>query len=146
MSKEILFFATKLDITEGLKSLESEYLLKYVRCGLFENENVEIYYSAFDIEGLGYSETGSVSNQSYLVLDRNTQLNIRNVPQQRGGVKYAVDQMENKKSIVFSPGGLYGKDYIIFGRISTISSLPEGLKLFKVFTKKLTKGFSKVGR
>ncbi|WP_018756446.1 hypothetical protein [Paenibacillus terrigena] len=146
MSNEILFFASKSDIEAVLQNIESAYLLKYVRCGLFDNEYVKVYDSALDIEGLGYSESGNVSNQSYLVLERTTPLNIRSVPQQRGGVKYAIDQMENKTSFIFAPGGLYRDEYIIFGRISTVNSVPEELKVFKEFTKKMIKMFSKVGR
>ncbi|RCW39874.1 hypothetical protein DFP97_1502 [Paenibacillus prosopidis] len=45
-------------------------------------------------------------------------------------------------SFVFAPGGLAGDEYIIFDRVSTVASLPEELRLFKEFTKKLTKGFT----
>ncbi|MFC5530164.1 hypothetical protein [Cohnella yongneupensis] len=146
MSKEVLFFATKSDIMSGLQKIEGEYSLKYVRSGLFDNEDVKIYSSALEIEELGYNKSGNGLTHAYLVMDQSTQLNIRNVPQQRGGMKYAIDQLINTESLLFAPGGLYGDGYLIFGRITTISSLPVGLNFFKEFTKKVTKGFIKIGR
>ena len=146
MTKEVLFFATKADLMVGLQQIESKYLCKYVRSGLFDNDDIKLYGSALEIEELGYNKSGDGLAQTYLVLGQNEQLNVRRVPQHRGGFKFAIDQLENTESILFAPGGLYDEGYIIFGGITTISSEPEGIKFFKEFTKTMTRGFAKVGR
>ena len=76
-------------------------------------------------------------NQSagYLVADRRVPIAARAVPQRRGGVKYAIDQVANPKSIVFWPGGVFGENCLIAGEVGTVSDDPSSLELFQSFAK-----------
>lgn len=143
MSKEIFFFATKSDLIAGLKSLEESRLVKYVESGLFDSKDVPIFLSCNDIETLGVNLCGDHQSESYLVLDRDIDLKIREVPQVRGGIKYAIDQLENGASVVLWPGGMYKQDYLIIGHLATISNERVSLELFKDIRKNLIKGFKK---
>lgn len=146
MSKEVFFFATKSDITSGLQAIEDIRPVKYVKTGLFDDRDVPVYMSYNEIQYLGINSTGNHQSESYLVLDKSVGIIVREVPQSKGGVKYAVDQMHNNASIVFWPGGLYMGDYLVCGHIETISNDLISQELFKEFSKKITKGFKKIGR
>lgn len=146
MPREVLFFATISDLMVGIQKIEDKYSLKYIRTGLFDEADNKAYDSALEIEELGYNKSGDGLAQSYLVLEKSEHLNIRRVPQQRGGVKFAIDQQENSDALRFSPGGLYGDGFIIFGSITTMSTSEVGLKFSREYTRTLTKGFFKVER
>lgn len=146
MSKEIFFFATKSDLIVGLNSFEESRLVKYVKTGLFDSRDVPIFMSSDDLGTLGVNLSGNHQSESYLVLDRITNLEIREVSQSKGGIKYAIDQMANSASVAFWPGGIYKQDYLICGHLATISNEQASLELFKDFSKTLIKGFKKSGR
>lgn len=146
MSKEVFFFASKTDLELGLSEVESGRQVKYARTGLFDDREVQVYMSFSEIVDLGVNRSGNHQSESYLVLDQAVELQIREVPQSKGGVKYAIDQMNNTSSIVFWPGGVYKENFIICGHIATISNESLSLALYKEFSKKLLKGFKKVGR
>jgi hypothetical protein len=63
-------------------------------------------------------------NKSYIILPNNKELIIREVPQEKGGIKYAIDQMKNEESIVLSMGGNYENIAVIPSKIATIHSSP----------------------
>ncbi|WP_108670428.1 hypothetical protein [Peribacillus acanthi] len=145
MSKEVHFFATKADLEKGLKELTFTRNVKYVRTGLFDNKEVPIYTSFSEIGDFGINHSGNHISESYLVLDQNIELQIREVHQQRGGLKFAVDQRINGSSIVFWPGGMHKENFLICGHISTSSKENISLELYKDFRKKVLKGFKKIG-
>jgi hypothetical protein len=138
----ILFFATGNDLRLKLKSIESNRRIKYVRCGMYDSENYPVYNTVDDFPNLGISTSGEHTDGAFLVLDYNTDIILREVKQLSGGVKYPIDQRENSASIALWPGGLYGSDYIIHGRITTVHD--EASKdLYGYFVKNFTKGFEK---
>lgn len=145
MSKSLYFFATKTDLALGLEIIEKNFSLRYVRFGLFDSPDAEIYNSAFDISNLGYSSKGdTVQDDRFLVVNQSTTLDIKEVPQRRGGVKYEISQYNNPNSIVFCPGGLYQSDFVVAGSLTTISTDSSILGLYKSFSSKLINGFKKV--
>jgi hypothetical protein len=145
MSKSLFFFATKSDLLSGLEIIENTLSLKYVKFGLFDSPNAEIYYSAFDISTLGYSLTGdTVQDERYLVLNQVASIDTKEIQQRRGGAKYEISQDNNPNSIIFSPGGLYDNDFLVAGSISTNSNDSATLGVYKKFSALLTKGFKKV--
>ncbi|MEH7331052.1 hypothetical protein V7161_00025 [Neobacillus drentensis] len=145
MSKEVHFFATKADLETGLKELELYRKVKYVRAGLFDQMEVPVYTSYSEIIDFGINHSGDHISERYLVLDQNFELKIEEVPQQRGGLKFAVDQLINGSSIVFWPGGIHKESFLICGHISTSSKENISLELYKDFRKKVLKGFKKIG-
>lgn len=145
MPKSLYFFATKSDLSSGLQKIENNLTLKYVQFGLFDSPNPMIYNSAFEICTLGYSITGdTVQDERYLVFNQASSIDIKQIQQRRGGVKYEISQDNNPNSLVFSPGGLYDNDFIVAGSVSTNSNESETLEVYKKFTSLLTKGFKKV--
>lgn len=146
MSKEIFFFATGSDLIPGIMIIESLRELKYIKCGVYDNRDVKAYNSLLDYENFGLNISGNHQSESFLVLDRATELYIREVPQARGGLKYFVDQEVNKESIIIWPGGMFGNVFLVCGHIATIADNPLSQSLYGFFSKNIVKGFSKVNR
>lgn len=147
IGKAIYFFATAKDLEPGLHAIESQIRIKYVLAGMFESHIAGAWKSAFDIPNLSIASAGAAERErSFLVLYDEREVRPRNVSQRGGGVRIAIDQMNNSNSIVFKPGGRFEQGCIIRGEISTTSEHQESLQLFKVFSKGLTKGFKKIHR
>jgi hypothetical protein len=142
-----MFFTTLKDITIIIKEIESAYSLKYFQDELSDEKYFSSFNSAFDIPNLGYTEHGDWNlSQSYFVIPKSEVLSIREIPQRKGGIKYAVDENVNKNNIEFKPCGIYtGKENIIVaGRIATISETEFSQQLYKDFATKIKKNFSKI--
>ncbi len=120
MSKEIFFFATRNDILKALKEIELLRKIKYIKCGAYDSKDYLIYDSIDNIGNLSVNMSGNHQSESYLVLDASLPVVVREAKQNTGGIKYFIDQMKNKTSIVFWPGGFYEKHYLIWGHTATI--------------------------
>jgi len=120
-STQIFFFATKEDLVEVIKFIESDFKVHYAQAGLLD-EKISVIPSLLTIEDWSHVEYGDWNfNTMYLILPESETLQIREVPQRGGGIKYAVDQMKNKDSVVISLGRKYKKEAIIASKIGTIS-------------------------
>lgn len=147
-SKQIMFFALSEDIENIMQDFESINEIEYFRTGLFDNRNIPIYNSVCDVPNFGYTFSGDWNRiDNYLIIKKSTTLNIREVYQSAGGLKFAVDQMVNPKSIEIKVGGLYKEieNIIIAGRIATISDDLDSLFFFKLLSSKIKKEFKKNG-
>ena len=73
-------------------------------------------------------------------------MRIQDVPQYSGGILFAVDLMLNGDSIVFSPGGRYSNDVMLYGMIGTLSPPPSvaSKNLYTFVAKAFRKDFKKV--
>jgi hypothetical protein len=143
---QLSLFATKADVESLLHALESKQQLQFVVTGLFDSPNVELMQSLLANPNLGRLNVGDVNQVvSYLVASRNDSIQVRPVPQQRGGVKYAVDQLANPTTIVFRPGGSFGERCLIAGQVGTASDNPSSIELFQAFSKEVRDRFSKIG-
>lgn len=139
------FFATASDLLPGLKRFEQQESVQYVLTGLHDCRTPEVYASGAAIPNLGQAPSGhAISEPTFLVLRRTTTLVIREVPQQLGGVKFAIDQLLNPDSTVFWPGGLFARDALISGRIATNGMTDAARQLQQVMIRTVTKGFRKV--
>ena len=144
-SKQIHIFATKKDLVESLGKIEAEREFTYYPCGLFDSPEVSKFKSLLEWQHLGIHKTKDhVTGDRFLVLNCQVALKIREVPQKKGGVKYAIDQLLNPSSIVFAPGGFYQDNYLITGHIGTASDDSDSIELYNFFCKRFTKGYSKV--
>ncbi len=139
------FFATKADLESLLREVESKRQLQFVETGLFDSPSVQPVYSLLGAPNLGHLAAGD-HNQGpcYLVASREISIDVRPVPQRRGGTKYAVDQQENPKTIAFRPSGVFGENCLIDGQVGTISDDPNSLELFQLFLKEMRRQFTKV--
>jgi hypothetical protein len=143
-SKQIHLFATRHDLERGIRSIETRQPLKYALCGMFQSPDPRIWCSVLDVENLGKAPNGNQSLcERYLVMQADAELQIRNVAQSSGGTRYAVDQLHNPASIVFQPGGAFGDGYLICGHIGTASNHPDAVRLFREFSRSVTREFRK---
>lgn len=151
--RSLHLFCARTDLIPVFEEVEAVTRLKYVRCGLFEEEVYDTLISGKEIPNLGNSVTGiSISDPFYLVLPADTPVNIRPAPQRAGGVRYEINQGMNPDSITFRPGGMYSRsamespveEVIISGDVSTISGSKVSLDLHKRFGKSIRKRFTHV--
>jgi hypothetical protein len=137
------FFATRADLEPGLLAAEHQRPLQYVLRGLFPTPAVAPVTTALEIPDLGRSPTGDWISPDYLVLDADNKLEIRSVPQRRGGILYAVDEVANPCAVILRPGGLYGSECLIAGSIEAVGDL-HSLELYRVFRRTVVKGFKRI--
>lgn len=145
-SKQLFFFVTTSDIQSILQKFESSNAVQYIQTGMFDDFSVTLFNSMFNYEFLGYSISGDWNQlDSFLILPVGVKVNIREVPQKRGGLKYAIDQMQNPQSIVFKPGGILREGVIVAGSIGTISDHKYSILLYRNLSNQMKKEFSKIG-
>ena len=142
---QLSFFATKADLESLLRTVESERQLQFVETGLFDSPKLEPMHSLVGAPKLGNLSTGDHNHgPCYLVACREISIEVRPVPQRRGGIKYAVDQQANPKTIAFRPSGAFGENCLIDGQAGTVSDDSSSLELFQLFSKELRRQFTKV--
>jgi hypothetical protein len=145
-SKQLFFFSDPKDLALVLEPIEFNENIKYCETGLLDSSLVREYLSLFEIPNIGYVTVGDWNHcKSYLAYGKNDIIQVRDVPQRTGEIKYAVDQKLNPRSVVVKPGGILTDGVLIAGSIGTISNEPFSVNLFKLFAKLIKKNFSKVG-
>ena len=143
----IYLFATRDDIAPGLQNAEAERKLKYVQRGSFESANIRIWEKAFDIPDFAVAVNGdSIQEKSFLIVDAEDELKIREVPQRRGGMRYIIDGVANPNSIFFQPGGLFTNLCVVRGELSADPINPTSMELYDFFFKRISKDFIRVKR
>ena len=145
--KQTHFFATLKDLEQIAFIVESNRNLKYVRAGLFDNPNPTVYESIIEYEELGRSKSGQVTtaDNMFLVFENSSKVNVRQVPQVAGGIKYVIDMTLNPETIDFRPSGFYDKDTLIAGKIATLGIDPTALEIYNLFRKTIQKNSKQVG-
>ena len=147
-SKQILFFTLLEDIENIIRDFESGTEVQYYKTGLLDSRDIPSYKSLFNTPNVGFTFSGDWNRiDNYLISKKPTSLYIREVPQRRGEMKFAVDQMNNPKSIELKMGGIYKEkeNVIIAGRVATISEDSDSTELFKLLSTKIKKEFKKIG-
>ena len=145
--KQLMFFTVLEDIEPLLRDIEAIVDICYYKAGLLDSSSIMPYNSIFDTPNLGITFSGDWNGiDRYLVLKKTTLLNVREVPQRTGEMKFAVDQMKNLKSIELKLGGIYQKkeNVIVGGRVATISEEKDSNELYKLFTTKMKKNFKRI--
>ncbi|MBI3143580.1 MAG: hypothetical protein HYZ16_12205 [Bacteroidetes bacterium] len=147
-SRQIMFFAVLEDIEQILKNIETTIEVHYYKTGLMDSKNIPNYSSIFDTPNVGVALSGDWNRiDNYLVMKKETLLNIETVPQRTGGIKFAVDQQMNQKSVTLKHGGIYNgaENVIVAGRVATVSEDSDSNELYKLFSNKIKKKFKKIG-
>jgi hypothetical protein len=141
-----MFYATVTDLSPLLSSLETQKNLQYTRTGLFDTNTPQTYRSYVDIPNFGTARhPTSIANPSYLVSPQGATVRVEGVPQRRGGILYAIDQLLNQDTITFGPGGRYQDDVFLYGRIGTASDSPMSKGLYHFFTRPFRQHFKRTG-
>jgi hypothetical protein len=145
-NKQILIFSEISDIEPIFNEVEDCMKLHYFKTGLLDDSKIPHYDSFLKFPNLGFVSNGDWNHiDSYLAIPYEKNINVRDIPQKIGGIKYAVDQKINNESVFIKLGGIYNENILVAGVISTISEDEYSLKLFKLFSDKIKKRFSKIG-
>jgi hypothetical protein len=147
-SKQIMYFTVLADMEPILKKVESAVGISYFKTGMFDDQDIPHYSSIFDAPNIGFTLSGDWNRiDDYLVMPKGTLLDIQEYPQRKGGIRYAVDQSANKRSIVLKLGGIYKgeENILVAGRIGTISETEFSLEMFKLFSSLVRKEFKRIG-
>jgi hypothetical protein len=145
MSKSIHFFAAKSDLKPVFTAVESKRQLQYVRTGLLESSTTLIVNSGLQIPHLGIAIRGNhVHEDSYLITDANDQVIVRPVPQNKGGLLYAIDQKANPRTITLRAGGVFKTTAVIAGEVSTCTNDPDSVNLANAFTREIRRRFKRI--
>jgi hypothetical protein len=86
----------------------------------------------------------AVACDSFLVSDKNISIVSRKLSDFNGVERFAFDQLKNENTIVFSPGGVWEKNILLNGRVSTVSEHEVSTRLMKRFGSAIRKKFIKV--
>ncbi len=113
--------------------------VKYYMAGSYDSKEIPEYSSLTEYEELGECRIGSHQTLSFLVLEKPTELVVREVKQLAGGVKYFVDQYANPDSILFFPGGFFGEECLICGHSGTVSTTDSAKRLHSNYQKWIKK-------
>lgn len=141
----VRLFATTEDLRPVLAAIESRHDLQYLECGLFEQEPRPIIQSLSSLALLGTAPTGDANREpTYLVGHKSTAINIRQVPQRKGGNRFAVDQLNNPGTIVFRPGGEYFDSAVISGLVGTVKDDLTAKGLLNAFSNEIRSRFTAV--
>jgi hypothetical protein len=103
------------------------------------------FIAGTSLPNLGLAPSGdSVHEPAFLVINRNNAVVVREVPQHKGGFKFAIDQLHNPDSTVFQPCGLHREGILIAGRIATTGATPAALALHQLMVRTVTRGFCRI--
>lgn len=142
---QVSFYATKGDLQALLLAIEAQRPLQFVAAGLFDSPSVEGRESLLDEPDIGTLTSGDPNHERrFLIADREVSISVREVPQRRGGVKYAVDQQSNPKTVAFVPGGSFGPSFLLAGQVGTISADPSSINLYESIRSEIRRMFTKI--
>ena len=142
-----LFFATAEDLLAVFERIEARRRLAYTLTGLFETPVLMMTTCGAAIPTLHSPalSAGAIAGYNYLVTAADDSVVVREVPQRRGGVRYAVNQLANPRSVALMPGGLYPPDFRLYGRVGTASDAEFSVRLYRAFAAATGELFRRVG-
>lgn len=148
--KQTMLFAIADDLYSILEESERAFEIEYVLMGSFEN-NLIIRYSSFqEIPAFGYTDWSSWAglDHRYMIIRSGVPINVEEVPQRKGGVRFIIDPMRNPDVVALCTGGIYTKkeNVIIAGTVT--GSLPDlafSVAVYKFVTSRIKKKFKRIG-
>ncbi len=144
MEGQVNFFATRMDLLSVTAAVEAQRTMKYICRDDSNGGKFEEFDSASEIPDLGIAIHGDHNLDSiFLVLDRNKRLIVEQINLKAGGTSYSIDQSANPSSVTFQPGGVYGDQAVISGRVATCRNDPVSLALLKLFRKEIKRRFER---
>jgi hypothetical protein len=142
---QLHFYATKDDLLPLVAIVERKVALDYVLTGNFLTDAVVQYGSIQDIPNLGHATRESASgNAQFLVVMKGHRVNVRTLPGINGKTRYLIDQLANQSSLMFQPGGFWGDDILLHGRVGTVHTDGISKELMKRFSGAIRKSFCRI--
>ena len=140
-----MFYATARDLAPVLSLLEAQKKLQYTPMHDVVTDRAQIYLSYADIPDFGRTNNPTaVHNPAYLVALRGTVVQVKTIHLRAGGINFAVDQRLNKDTVTLRPGGMYGRDVLLYGSIGTVSESEASLSLYDFMVEPYLACFTKV--
>jgi hypothetical protein len=134
-------FCTTGDFVALLDLVHDQLPVSLLVAGLFETAAVHRLHGSADVSALIASSDAPVT---FLAVGAGDAVHVREVPQKKGGTRYAVDQLINPRSVVVRPGRRIDERVLLAGQIGTASEDPESVRLFSRFGTAVRKHFVKV--
>lgn len=145
-NKQIYFFATVADIKQIVKSIENDFSITYHQMGLFDTKPNASYNSVSEMSNFGFPIVGDwIRDVRLMAIPQAIDIVFREVPQKIGGIKYAVDPLENHTSICFQFGGVFKDGILVAGNCFTTNTNDFALQVFQEFSTRVKKNFKKIG-
>lgn len=139
-TKQIFFFSDLTDIKNLLEIVELSENIQYCEAGTFDFFDTPIYSTFAQLPNLGSVEHGDwVLNRFYAIIPDSDNIRKREIYLNKGGIRYAIYQDNNPKSVIFKPSGIFKDNILVAGSIGTISTDPFSLNLFNKFSKTIKK-------
>jgi hypothetical protein len=127
---QINFYATRKDLLDLLDDFESRREVRYAEAGMFDRDDVFVYWTAMEIPNLGAIDAPNPhQGRILLVGGADVQFSMRAVPQRRGGMKFALDQKENPDTVSLLPGGQFDDQTVVAGNFATCTDSAASLAL-----------------
>lgn len=144
-SNSLHFFATRQDLEKVIRGVESYRSLSYVNAGTFDSISQQALSSGLQIPNLGLASSGDQNQQPwYLVVDSGIEVHVEEIPQRRGGIRYAVDQKLNPQSVAFKPSGIFEDKCVVAGQIGTCSEDDISKEILNLFVKEMRNQFVRI--
>jgi hypothetical protein len=140
----VYFFATSSDIGKVLMSVGRLEALEMVLVDHMPNRIVNRFTISEVISRLGSIPFRYDDGEEYLVLFKGADVAPVSILNNQGKYTYIVDQRSNPDTITFSPGGLYGDDILVRGRIASVSDTADSKNLMRLFSKEIRSSFEKI--
>jgi hypothetical protein len=134
-----VFYASPADLIAVVNVANEKLQLQYTPTGLFEAPPPPV----LELVDLLVA-TVSEPHNTYLVNYRGSEVNVRSVPQDAGGVLFAIDQLVNPDSITLTSTAWYTPDLAVFGRIATVSTSKPAKRIYGVFGRAIERHFRKI--
>lgn len=132
--KQLPLFATQSDFSALMQEVCSVRHLEFAVMGLFDQEEPSVLTDPEELQPF----------MAYLAFDKGLGVTARPVPQRNGGMKYAVDPMENPQAIVLHCCGQLDAERLIAGDVSMATNDAQAGTLYALFSKIIRRRFEKI--
>jgi hypothetical protein len=140
MSSQTLFFGTRNDLVPVLETVESQRAIKYARSGKSNIPTAATFPTVTALPNLGIaSHESSMASDTFLICGKTETLRPREV---RG--HYLFDQLLNPDTVIFTAGGLWGKEIMLNGRFGTVSTGVFASELMRLLRSAMRKRFKRI--
>lgn len=144
MANPTPFYATRNDLVNWLRAVSSRRELAVTEFGTFEEPTVRSL-PLEQAQQLGVSESGNhLTDRTYLIHGVSEPINVREVPQRRGGLRYSVDQQVNPHTVGLKAGGTYRENVVISGQLGLGTGDPRSDELAAILLREMKKRFTKI--
>jgi len=136
----IMYFSNSNNLKSILTTFVNNFDVDFIETGLFDTKD----FSRKKIEEIVAPNVPFgdwVHNDRYLIIEKDNPVFIREVPQRRGGMKYAIDGNKNPDSLLIVIGGAFDENTIIAGEIFMSSKTDFTTKSFGFFNGVFKKNF-----